>query len=454
MHPTILALCAAFFASPLRAAAPDASGYVVRVDTAGVYLDLGAQAGASVGQAFEVYTEGAELKHPVTGKSLGRIENVVASGRVEQVEPLYSLGSLDKPAEVKVGMRARLGAKAPAAPAAAAAAPAESSPQASASTRSPRVRGPSFDFAIHGLAVADFSGAGKPQLALASPDRVSLYPYPPVDDKPQAELALPGVGIKVLSLAAADLNGNGRAELFVALFNESMGRVETDVLEQDEKGALRKIAELPYLVRALQQPSGEPALASQQLMDDQTFPFSGVYPLVYQGGKYVQGRPAFKHRRADFLYDFTYAALDGKPAMLYYTSTNRVRLQFDSGYWKTREPFGQTPVRLRWPQTSAGRLLEFHPPILAGRPDGKTTVLYGVRNLSMLGSLSEPFGLFNGGQIERLSWNGVALQRDWLADLGGYCTALQLVPSAGKPAELVAAVSGTAGKSSVWIYDP
>ncbi len=457
MVPAILALCAPLLASaasavPPAAALPPAaaSGYVVRADSAGVYLDLGASAGASVGQPFQVYTEGEELKHPVTGASLGRIENVVADGLITQVAPLYSVGELSKPAQVKIGMRARLGER----PVSQPQVQAPPAVQGGVPMRAPRLRGPSFDFMIHGLAVADFSGQGKPQLALASPTGVSLYPYPPTTSKPAAELTIPGVAPRVLSIDAADVNGNGRAELFVAVYNQSMNRLETEVVELDDKGALKIIAELPWLVRALQQPSGEKVIASQQLVDDQTFPFSGVYPVVYKDGKYAQGTPAFKHRRADFLYEFTYATLDEKPAMLYYTSNDHVRVQFDSGYWKTRDAYGQTPVRLRWPQDSAGRLLEFHPLVVAGRPDGKTTSLYAIRNLSMLGSLSEPFGLFNGGEVERLSWNGVALATDWKADLGGYSTALQLVPGTEKPSDLVVAVAGTSGKSSVWIFDP
>ena len=70
------------------------------------------------------------------------------------------------------------------------------------------------------------------------------------------------------------------------------------------------------------------------------------------------------------------------------------------------------------------------------------------------GSLAEPFGLFTGGELDRFSWNGVALQTDWKATLGGYCTATAYVSRPGHPDDLVAAVVGGSGKSSVWVYDP
>lgn len=452
MLSATLALCAVLAGAPAGAQSSTATalGYVVRVEPPRVFLDLGASAGASVGRGFEIYTEGAELKHPVTGAVLGRVENVIARGQVSDVEPLYSVGTLSAPAEIKAGMRARFVEAAPAAAPAAPSAPAAAPEQTSVA---PRWKSPGFDFEINGLAVADFSGAGKPQLALASPQAVSLYPYPPRDAKPVAQATLSGVSPRVLSMTAADLKGDGRAQLFVSLYDQAMDRVETRVLELDGQGKLQVIAELPFLVRGVQEASGRLVLASQQLVEDQTFPFSGIYPLVYKDGKFEQGSPSLAHKRADFLYEFTHAELDGKPAMLYLTDTNHLRVQFDSGYWKTRDAYGQTPVRLRWPQTGDGRLLEFHPPILAGTVGGQTRI-YAISNHSMLGSLSEPFGLFNGGDAERMSWDGVALKTDWKADLGGYSTALQLVPGPENPADLVVAVAGTSGRSAVWIFNP
>src|SRR5438270_1262256 len=93
-------------------AAELAPGYVVKVETGIVYLDFTEKAGASVGQPFQVYTEGEELKHPITGQSLGRVESKVAEGKLTQVLPMYSIGELSpaKLEQLKPGMKARLGA--------------------------------------------------------------------------------------------------------------------------------------------------------------------------------------------------------------------------------------------------------------------------------------------------------------------------------------------------------
>src|SRR5439155_14377595 len=129
-----------FFVGAARAASPaqDASGYVVKVETSGVFLDLGAQSGAVTGQLFTVYTEGPELIHPKTGKSLGREQTKIAEGTIREVFELYSVGTLSPgAANVSQGMRAKPGALPPPPPKAAAAPSA-----AAASGRQPRWKSP------------------------------------------------------------------------------------------------------------------------------------------------------------------------------------------------------------------------------------------------------------------------------------------------------------------------
>lgn len=440
---TILA-CAA----PVFAADADPQGYVVKVESGSIYLDLGEKAGAAVGQPFSVYTEGEELKHPVTGASLGKVTNTVAEGAVNLVMPMYSVGTLRAGSgEVKSGMRAKLGeAPKPA--------PAPSAPGAVAKDgvafRAPRWKSPAFGFAVTGMAIADFRGEGKPTTALADKKTVSLYAYPPAQDQPLAQFVQPGVGPRIINLSAGDLNGNGRPELFVSLYNETFTRAETVVLEWTD-GQWKKLTEFPWLVRQYQDPEGKPVLAMQQLVEDQTFPFSNIYRVTYNDGKYGPGKDAIRFKRVEFLYDFTQANLDGSkdPALLYQTSTNHVRVQFPGGFWKTPDAYLQTPTRLRW----HGRLLEFHPQIPVAYDGAKATV-YLIKNESALGSLSEPFGLFNGGIVEKQAWDGVALKPEWRTDLGGYSTSAVLVPGPQKPSDLAVAVTGTSGKSSVWILDP
>ncbi|OGR96506.1 MAG: hypothetical protein A2V88_09620 [Elusimicrobia bacterium RBG_16_66_12] len=434
-------------AATLAAAQTADKGYVVRVDSDTVWLDLTAADGSAAGRAFDVYAEGAELKHPVTGAALGRIQQVVASGSIRDIAEKFSTGwiTVRTGTPVKAGQRARFLAPAPA-PAEAAKASRSGEPQ----TRAPKTQGASLPYAATGMAVGDFDGAGKPQMALSSENAVHLYAYPAADGKTLAQTILPGTGLRILGLEAANLDGDKRDELFVSVYDESFRRFETRVLKV-EAGKWLKVAELPFLVRGYQDAKGARVTATQQVQDDKTFPLGTIYPLAYKDGKYAQGAPAFRHRRVDWIYGFTTAQIgDGEPAVLFLTSVHNLRVQFGKEYWRSPDDdYGQTPIRVRWND----KLLEFNPPMALTYGEKGLDALYAVRNMAALGGLASPFGLFNKGELQSKRWNGLAFETAWKADLSGCAQGLSIVETQGRK-EIAVAVIGAAGRSSVWTFEP
>ncbi len=433
-----------FLITTLASAQTADKGYVVRVDSASVWLDLTAADGAAVGRVFEIYSEGAELKHPVTGASLGRVQDSVATGRIKDVSDKFSTGELlSHAAEVKAGQHARFTAAAPTPP------PVVIRAAGEVEGHQPKAQGPTLDYAVTAMAVGDFDGGGKPEIVLASENTIMLYAYPVADAKPLASVTLPGTGLRILGLEAATLDGTDHASLFVSVYDESFKRFETRVLKV-ESGKWLKTAELPYLTRAYQDPSGARKLATQQIIDDKTFPFGALYPLTWTDGKYEQGRPALGLRRVDWLFGFTTAKLGAIEAPIFLTPVHALRVQLGKEYWRTPdEDYGQTPLRVRWQD----RLLEFNPPMAVTYDAKGFEALYAIRNLAALGGLASPFGLFNRSELVRKKWNGLALENVWKAELPGAIQGLAVVDgAAGK--ELAVAVRGAAGQSSVWTFDP
>ena len=62
-------------------------GIVLDVQADRIFLDLGAEAGAQVGQEFTVFRKGDTFRHPVTGKPLGRYEDILGYAQVKRVLP-------------------------------------------------------------------------------------------------------------------------------------------------------------------------------------------------------------------------------------------------------------------------------------------------------------------------------------------------------------------------------
>jgi hypothetical protein len=422
-------------------------GYVVRVDSNSVWLDLTAADGAVPGRAFEIYTEGEELKHPVTGASLGRVQTEVAEGEIKDVADKFSTGRITAlKGGVQSGQRARFTAAAPTPPAAAAA-----SRPGEPESRAPKLMGAAVRYEISAMAIGDYERVNRPEIVLASENTIRLYAYPMTSAKPLAELTIPGTGLRILGLESGDLDGDGGDELFVSVFDEAFSRFETRVYSI-QNGKWLKVAELPFLTRGYQDGTGKRVLATQQITDDQfPFAFGAIYPLAYQDGKYVQGRPRVNIPRVDWLFEFTTAQIgDGAPAALYLTTTHHLRVQFGKEWWVTPDDdYGQTPLRLRWKD----KVLEFNPPILASYGPSGFDAAYAVRNMAALGGLASPFGVFNHAELVAKKWNGLGLETTWKADLSGCAQGLALVDADGHK-EIAVAVRGAAGQSSVWTFAP
>jgi hypothetical protein len=422
------------------------AGYVVKVESSTVYLEFGEPQGVRPGMKFTLYTEGAELKHPVTGESLGRVETAAAEGTVVEAHEKYSVGTLSTPpgplpaSGLKFKLQLAAAAPPPAPPAAQAptAAPAAGHP--------PLRKSPYFDFEAVDLAFGDVDGDGRLDVVLAGKNTVDAFTAE--DFKPICRFKDEAPGTQSFSLEAEDLNGDGRAEVFLTLHNSFFGRVETYVLSCSS-GAFQKTKTLPWMVRRFQDGSASPtatALAAQQLNDDATFPFGSLYRLRFEGGQYAISKEKLSLPRVEWIYGFGIAREEDHSFPFFLTLNNRIRLQFDKKkHWSSPDAYGQTSNRLRWRE----RLLQFNPRALVKTSGATLSGIYALRNVPRFGVLSDAFGSFNSAELHFLSWSGMSLSQEWKTELPGYTSGLAEVPGR---AELAVSIVGANGKTSVWFF--
>jgi hypothetical protein len=80
-------------------------GVVVAMEGDELFLDIGATRGGQVGQEYTIYRKGAPFMHPLTGRPLGRYEEVLGWAQVRRVQPDFSVATFvpapsDKPRPV------------------------------------------------------------------------------------------------------------------------------------------------------------------------------------------------------------------------------------------------------------------------------------------------------------------------------------------------------------------
>jgi hypothetical protein len=442
--------------SPLRAQAPAASDrYVIRVDSAGVYLDLGSKGGVTAGQPFTVFTKGEELKHPVTGASLGPLITELGHGSVFQVEEQYSVGRLEPGAgAVQSGQQYRLGQPPPPpAPPAAQQTPAQGAAQAEG-VRAPYYRSPVLDLEAVDVAAGDVDGDGAEEAVLADKTRVLAYPVRQDAAKwaPICSYSDDRTGSNFLSVDAADLNGDGRAEVFAVLNNTFFQRVETLVLSCEKGGFVLKET-VPGMVRSYALPEGGRGLAVQQLEPTPTFPLSNIYRLEFKDGHYVKSKDTIRYKRLGWVYGFGLAKIDIETAPVFYDDSDRIRVVLKKSPFATREKYGETANRVRWGE----KLFHFRPKLwLNSGPEGLSG-LYTLHNVAKYFTLASSFGLYDRAELHFLKWTGLGLEDYWKADIAGYAAGLSELhgPDGKGPGEadrLMVPVVGAGGRTSIWFF--
>jgi hypothetical protein len=67
-------------------------GIVIAGEDGEIFVDVGEARGAQVGQEYTVFRKGETFTHPLTGKALGRYEEVLGHAQIRQVAPQFSQG--------------------------------------------------------------------------------------------------------------------------------------------------------------------------------------------------------------------------------------------------------------------------------------------------------------------------------------------------------------------------
>ena len=281
--------------------------------------------------------------------------------------------------------------------------------------RSPRING-----TITSLAVADIDLDGKNEILACLPNSVRVYRLEGPSFVLLSEFKNGPKG-KYLFVDAADIDGDGRPEVFISNVNDQS--IESFVLVWGEGGLRIKVKGLDYYLRVQKNPLGEGHLLFGQ-QNSMTKPYFGpVYRMKYEGGTYVPDKPQELPEFGN-IYNFALADLNGSgyamTLMIGPGDTLRVYRGKEELY-KSGEVYGLSGKFLKAPagstvdSTGDEDVWFFLPTRLVLNDldgDGRTEIVV-VQNKDSLGTLFEKMRFLYRGTIFSLFWNGMSMVENW-----------------------------------------
>lgn len=303
------------------------------------------------------------------------------------------------------------------------------------------LRSQEIPFKGQALAAGELTGDGTMKLAISDGQGIFIYDLEKSGIKPVA--SVPGVTTdNIIALDAADINGNGVAEIFVTNFTTS--GLRSYVLEYRD-GKFGKIwDDVPMHFRVLEGAAGRPRLYAQAGASDK--PFDGpVRQYTWVGGRYAPGEAVALPKPFSAIYGFGLADLDGEgaPKAVILDQLDYLRV-FDRGgteIYRSTDRYGGSETVLEYDPDHAGSNprsgIQPKRFMLQGRMyfqdilgNGKKQLVL-PRNTPSTGYLFQT-RLYDKGKIFGLSWDGIGMQPAWeTRELPGYVADFALLDPEG-----------------------
>ena len=280
----------------------------------------------------------------------------------------------------------------------------------------------SFKTHIRGLSAGDVDGDGHREIVFI--DDQTVFVYRKLDRRFAKIGEVPGgAQDRFIGVDVADINANGREEIFVT--NVYAGdRMQSFVLEY-QGGQFEKIAEREnwyYRVLHIEGP-GNILLGQKRGMDDL---FLGdVYEMQWENGQYQPGARQTLPKKTN-IYGFTYGDVfnNGSQVIAAFNASDYLQILDEAGgeEWTSSDQMGGSPNHLTYlPQMveTIGEHKEqefyylpqrIHVADLDG--DGRKEVIV-VKNEEVAGRLMSRMRAYKNGYIECRQWDQIGLTRKW-----------------------------------------
>jgi TolB-like protein len=288
-----------------------------------------------------------------------------------------------------------------------------------------------FRESLFGLAVGDVDGDGQNEAVFIGERTVFVYRYGAQGFEKVAEI--PGEPFETfLAVDVADINANGRAEIFVTCVLREKQQLASFVLEAEGSGYRRIVDRENWYYRVIRPAGRDPLLMGQR--GGMRGPFAaGVYNLLWDNGSYVPGeRQALP---ANFtVFGFTYGDVlnTGEETLVGFDRDDYLVVMGPGGEqeWRSEAALGGTTAFVEFPMAASASIADYKDMdrfFLAQRvhvadldADGKQDVIV-VNNQEASGRMLTRLRTFKSGHVECRTWNQLGLGLKWRTqEVGGH----------------------------------
>jgi len=289
-----------------------------------------------------------------------------------------------------------------------------------------------FKMTMRGISVGDVDGDKQNEVVFISKNTVYVYRY------------TEGTVAKVkefngkdresfLSVDVADINRNGKAEIFITSIQTTNQNLDSFVLEWNGSKFVKIVDNQRRFYRVVKIPKQEPVLLSQELFGDKVYR-RNIEEMTWQGSQYTPvGEKQYKSPINVLGIAFTSFAADGSEMAIAFTQDDHVRMFNNTDgreVWKSDEKYGGNSLFLEFRDESDSKIGDTFVKISIYLPqriqivdidnDGKNEVLV-PKNKDIAGRFLRSLRIYDRGHIEGFEWSELGLTPKWKTrQLPGY----------------------------------
>lgn len=271
---------------------------------------------------------------------------------------------------------------------------------------------------INGIAIGDVNGDGKMETVVITPHDVLLYRHKNNRLGP-AEKIVENETNYFIGVDAADINGNGYAEIFVTGLNPQKNSVRSFVVEYNGQAYTRIVNRSYWYYRVVEVSGAKSLLLGQK--NNTVDPFSGkTYHMHWDNDEYVPGNRVKTSPRSNLM-GLTLGNIlkSGEDAVVSYSDSDKIQIIDRSGkeIWKGSDPFGGSTLYFSVPIANPGdienrKYLPMRILVWDSNADGTPEVIT-VKNEGQISRITTQFRKFSKSHIESLDWDGLGLRPFW-----------------------------------------